>query len=99
MVAYQVGLPGWKLAAFLKLPLKATAQSMFDKKAQVYIATCEDFLPRLGVATEAETTEKLKERLDDLLEEAINETFGKQLSVKVILVFELTTALWKAEEL
>ena len=66
---------------------------MFDKEAQVYIATCEDFLPRLGIATEAETTEKLKERLDGLFEEAINETFGRELSVKVIPVFELTSIL------
>ena len=93
MVAYQVGLLCWKLAAFLKLPLKATVKSMFDKEAQVYIATCEDFLPRLGIATEAETTEKLKERLDGLFEEAINETFGRKLSVKVIPVFELTSIL------
>ena len=93
MVAYKVGLPGWKLAAFLKLPLKATVHFMFDKEAQVYVASCEDFLPRFGIATEAETTERLKERLDGLFEVAINETFGKQLSVKVIPVFELTTAL------
>lgn len=66
---------------------------MFDKEAQVYIATCEDFLPRLGIATEAETTEKLKERLDGLFEEAINETFGRKLSVKVIPVLELTSIL------
>ena len=66
---------------------------MFDKEAQVYIATCEDFLPRLGIAAEAETTEKLKERLDGLFEEAINETFGRKLSVKVIPVFELTSIL------
>lgn len=66
---------------------------MFDKEAQVYIATCEDFLPRLGIATEAGTTEKLKERLDGLFEEAINETFGRKLSVKVIPVFELTSIL------
>lgn len=66
---------------------------MFDKEAQVYIATCEDFLPRLGIATEAETTEKLKERLDGLFEEAINETFRRKLSVKVIPVFELTSIL------
>ena len=66
---------------------------MFDKEAQVYIATCEDFLPRLGIATEAETTEKLKERLDGLFEEAINETFGRPLSIKVIQVFELTSDL------
>lgn len=93
MVAYQVGLPGWKLAAFLKLPLKATVKFMFDREAQVYIAACEDFLPRFGIATEAETTERLKERLDGLFEEAINETFGRPLSTKVIPAFELTLDL------
>lgn len=93
MVANQVGLPCWKLAAFLKLPLKATVKFMFDKEAQVYIAACEDFLPRFGIATEAGTTKKLIERLDGLFQEAINETFGRQLSVKVIPVFELTSVL------
>lgn len=93
MVAYQVGLPGWKLAAFLKLPLKATVKFMFDREALVYVASCEDFLPRFGIATETETTESLKEPLDGLFEEAIYETFGRQLSVKIIPVFELTSDL------
>jgi hypothetical protein len=43
MVAYQVGLPGWKLAAFLKLPLKVTVKFIFDKKAQVDILLAKIF--------------------------------------------------------
>ena len=93
MFAYRVGSPGWKLFARLGIPLKAVVEILYDKEAQVYVGTCEDFLPIFGIATEAETTEKLKERLDCLFEEALNETFQEKESWKVIPLFELAPSL------
>lgn len=93
MFAYRVGVPGWKLAAVLGIPLKAVVEVLYDKEAQVYVATCEDFLPQFGIATEADTTEKLKERLDGLFEEALCETFKKKEPFKVIPSFELAPSL------
>lgn len=93
MFAYRVGYPGWKIVAVLGIPLKAVVEVLYDKEAQVYIATCDDFLPSFGIATEAETTEKLKERLDGLFEEALYETFKKKESFKVRPAFELAPSL------
>lgn len=89
--AYRVGLPGWKLVARLGLPLKALVDVMYDPEAQVYVATCDDFLPYLGIATEGKTPEILKERLDGLFEEALFEAFQKKENTKVIPTFDLVT--------
>ncbi len=93
MFAYRAGFPGWKTAARLGMPLKALVEVSYDKEAQVYVATCDDFLPVLGIATEAETTEKLKERLDALFEEALCDTFKTNESWKVVPFFDLAPGL------
>lgn len=89
MFAYRVGAPGWKSVARLGLPLKALVEIQYDKDAQVWIASCEDFLPVLGIATEAETTEQLRKRLELLFKEALTETFKAKRSNKVSPIFEL----------
>ena len=75
MFAYRVGKPGWKVVARAGCLLKAKVEVMYDKEAQVYVATCEDFLPYLGIATEAETPEELEEKLAGLFAEALEEAF------------------------
>lgn len=91
MFAYRVGRPGWKLVARAGCLLKAKVEVMYDKEAQVYIATCEDFLPYLGIATEAETPEQLKEKLSGLFAEALEEAFKKKGTNTVIPSFDLVT--------
>lgn len=91
MFAYRVGRPGWKLVARAGCLLKAKVEVMYDKEAQVYIATCEDFLPYLGIATEAETPEQLKEKLSGLFAEALEEAFKKKETNTVIPSFDLVT--------
>lgn len=89
MFAYRVGTPGWKVAAMFGIPLKAVVEVFYDKEAQVYVASCEDFLPTFGIATEAESIDRLKERLQGLFEEALCETFKKKEPFKVTPSFEL----------
>lgn len=89
MFAYRVGSPGWKIAARLGFPLKVVVEMSYDKEAKVFVATCEDFLPVLGIATEAETLEKLREKLNGLFDEALCETFKEKESFKVTPFFAL----------
>lgn len=91
MVAYRVGRPGWKLVARAGCSLKTKVAVMYDKEAQVYVATYEDFLPYLGIATEAETPEELKEKLSGLFAEALEEAFKKKETNTVIPSFDLVT--------
>ncbi|GAB1824900.1 DUF1902 domain-containing protein [Turicimonas muris] len=91
MFAYRVGRPGWKLVARAGCSLKTKVAVMYDKEAQVYVATCEDFLPYLGIATEAETPEELKEKLSGLFAEALEEAFKKKETNTVIPSFDLVT--------
>ena len=95
MFAYRVGRSGWKWATRAGCLLKTKVAVMYDKEAQVYVATCEDFLPYLGIATEAETPEELKEKLSGLFAEALEEAFKKKKTNTVIPSFNLVTLQWK----
>lgn len=61
----------------------------FDADSQSYIATCDDFQPYLGIATEGETSEELKKKLSGLFQGALFEAFKKPERNKVILTFDL----------
>ena len=91
MVAYRVGRPGWKLVARAGCSLKTKLAVLYVQEAQVFVATCEDFLPYLGIATEAETPEELKEKLSGLFAEALEEAFKKKETNTVIPSFDLVT--------
>lgn len=86
-----MGRPGWKFVARVGCSLKTKVAVMYDKEAQVYVATCEDFLPYLAIATEAETPEQLKEKLAGLFAEALEEAFKKKGTNTVIPSFDLVT--------
>lgn len=89
MFSYRVGAPGWKCIARLGLPLQALIEIQYDKDAHVWIATCNDFQPALGIATEAKSIEQLRERLEMLFKEALTETFKAKKSNKVSPIFDL----------
>lgn len=91
MFAYRVGRPGWKLVVRTGCSLKTKVAVVYDKEAQVYVATCEDFLPYLGIATVAETPEELKEKLSGLFAEALKEAFKKKGTNTVIPCFDWVT--------
>lgn len=54
---YRVGLPGWKLAARVGMPLRLRVHVMHDKEAGVFLATSPDLD---GLVTEAATVEELQ---------------------------------------
>lgn len=70
---YRVGLPFWKLAARLGLPLSIRIQVMHDHDSSVYIATSTD-LP--GLVAEASDLEELMLAVHDcadmLIEHAVH---------------------------
>ncbi len=72
---YHVGWPGWKIAARLGVPLKVKVSVLFDDEAKVFVAECIDFLPYLGIVTEAPTVDELQNKLTGLFEEAMAEAF------------------------
>ncbi len=73
MLTYSVGFPGWRVAARLGLPLSYDARVVYDKEANVFVAESNAFQPYLGIATEGETLEELKRKLQDCAQMALEE--------------------------
>ena len=54
---YRVGLPCWKFAARLGIPLMVRVNAFYDKEANVFVATSPDLK---GLVAEAETLDALE---------------------------------------
>lgn len=93
MFAYRVGFPGWRLAARLGLPLRVVVNVMYDMEARVFVASCEDFLPYLGIATEGETFAELKKNVRDCIADAFEESFKSYRSNELDCSFKLVEAV------
>ncbi len=65
MFAYQVGFPGWKIAARFGLKLKVNVQVLWDGEAKVFVAWSNDFLPEFGCVAESQSWNGLKQVLAD----------------------------------
>lgn len=74
-IAYRVGWPFWKMAAKARIPLQAKVVVTFDPESKIFTAECEDFLPYLGIVTEAETVEELNKKLQDCFCDGMIEAF------------------------
>ena len=66
---YRIGLPMWKLAANIGIPLKLRVYVFHDKEANVYVATSRD-LP--GLVAEAATVDQLIEEVNSSAEELLH---------------------------
>ena len=73
---YRVGLPFWKLAARLGLPLLIRIQVMHDHEACVYIATSTD-LP--GLVAESSDLEQLMLAVHDCADMLIEHALHRPL--------------------
>ena len=76
--SYPVGLIGWRLFARLGAPLYVRVSVMYDKEAGVLVATCDDFLPKFGIAVESETWEGINKEVRIAIEEAMEDCMGKK---------------------
>lgn len=75
--SYPVGFIGWKLFARLGVPLRIRVYMMRDEEAGVFVATCDDFLPKFGITVESETWEGIHKELRIAVNEAVEFCFGK----------------------
>ena len=53
---YRIGFPGWKIAAWLNVPLLVKIEVIHDKTAKVFVATSPDLA---GLVVEAKTMDQL----------------------------------------
>lgn len=94
MFAYRVGLPFWKTAARLGIPLKAEVLVVYDPESKCLVGECNDFQPYLGITTEGDTFEELNQNLRECFELALEEAFKKpEDSVRVRPSMTLVGAL------
>ena len=82
MLSYRVGLPGWKIAARIGVPLRIKVLVIFDEESRMFVAECNDFQPYLGIVTEGKTPEELQSKVLECCEMAFEEAFHKNKKFK-----------------
>lgn len=93
MFAYRVGFPGWRIATRLGLPLRVVVNVMYDPEAKVFVASCEDFLPYLGIATEGATFPEMEQNVLDCVADAFEEAFKSRRTNDFSCSFNLVGAV------
>ncbi|MBI3524732.1 MAG: DUF1902 domain-containing protein [Betaproteobacteria bacterium] len=61
--SWRLGFPGWKIAAFLGVPIKIKVDVCHDVEADVYFATSDG----IGLAVEAESLDGLMKEIHSAL--------------------------------
>lgn len=82
--AYRVGWPAWKIAARIGIPMQAKATVTKDEETGILVAVCDDFLPYLGIVTEAPTLPELEAKLQDCFFDGLVEAFKSDKHIPIV---------------
>lgn len=85
---YRIGMPFWKAAGQIGMPLKLTVDVFHDTEANVFVATSKDLR---GLVAEAETMDVLVLEVQSSVNELLREAFHKPVVPKPVTDLRLCT--------